>query len=71
MKLQKEEENSTEERLDWRIKPTQTGLAMTFLSSAIIEENEDSNVTSQTSSRSELNKKRKSGSYPNFTVPYV
>ena len=74
MKLQQEERDSTghpESRLDWQIKPTQPGLATTILSSAIIEESEDSNLASQTSSHSELNKKRKSGSSWNFTVADV
>ena len=65
MKLQQEEGESTENKLDWKIKPTQPALATTFLSSAIIEESEDSNLENITSSH-ELNKKRKSGSSWNF-----
>ena len=67
MKLQQEEQDSTgpsESRLDWQMKPTQPGLATTFLSGTIIEESEDS-------SHSGLNKKRKSGSSRNFTMADV
>ena len=67
MKL-RQEEDSTEERLDWQIKPTQPGLATTFLSSAIIEESEDSNLGDKTSSHERLDKKRKSGSSWNVTA---
>lgn len=61
MKLQ-EEEDSTEDKLDWQIKPTQPGLPTTFSSSAIIDESDDSNQTSS------LSKKRKGGMSSNFTV---
>lgn len=66
MKLQQEEGDLPENTLDWKIKPTQPALATTFLSSAIIDESEDSNLENITSSREKLNKKRKSGSSWNF-----
>jgi hypothetical protein len=66
MKLQQEEEDSTENTLDWKIKATQPALATTFLSSAIIEESEDSNLENITPSYEGLNKKRKSGSSWDF-----